>query len=113
MQKHQRHHPLTIGEKVFDTGKNLLAHVIKVTPKTVLLSQDSTLDENIREFDTDAGEDPMEWRANKENVYQFVPGLVDHRLGLPVCAEHNQIDYPFFSPYLYENLYHFETIPCK
>ena len=60
-------------------------------------------------FDLDCEDDAMEWETDDDAIYQFADGVTDAREGNPVCYEHTSSDYPFYSPYLYDNLYAFEV----
>lgn len=50
------------------------------------------------------------WDADKDNLYKIAEG-VKGRDGNIVCYEHRPelTEYPYFSPFLYENLYSFEV----
>ena len=103
-----RHHPLYVGEKVFDDTEQLICEVIEINGKKVKVSQEKYIEENKKMFDLDREDDAMEWEADDDAIYQFADGVTD-REGNPVCYEHTSSDYPFYSPYLYENLYAFEV----
>lgn len=104
-----RHHPLYVGEKVYDNNEQLICEVVEINGKKVKVSQEKYVEENKKMFDLDCEDDAMEWETEDDAVYQFVDGVTDAREGNPVCYEHTSIDYPFYSPYLYENLYAFEV----
>lgn len=107
-----RHHPLYVGEKVYDDNEGLICEVVEIKGKKVKVSQEKYIEENKkmshieREYEEDF---PMEWESDDDAIYQFVDGVTDAREGNPVCYEHTSIGYPFYSPYLYENLYAFEV----
>ena len=105
-----RHHPLYVGEKVFDDTEQLICEVIEINGKKVKVSQEKYIEENKKMFDLDSEDDAMEWETDIDDdaIYQFADGVTD-REGKPVCYEHTSIDYPFYSPYLNENLYAFEV----
>ena len=103
-----RHHPLYVGEKVFDDTEQLICEVIEINGKKVKVSQEKYIEENKKMFDLGREDDAMEWEADDDAIYQFADGVTD-REGNPVCYEHTSSDYPFYSPYLYENLYAFEV----
>lgn len=88
----KRHHPLVLGERVFDTD-NMKWGVI-----TKLNEDKSVLELN--------GE---KWTADTESLYQVADGIKDTRLDDDVCWEHQLEQYPFYSPALDENLYIWET----
>lgn len=104
-----RHHPLYVGEKVYDTYGGLICEVVEINGKKVKVSQEKYIEENKKMFDPDCEEDAMAWETEDDAVYQFADGVIDARDGNPVCYEHTSIDYPFYSPYLCENLYAFEV----
>lgn len=104
-----RHHPLYVGEKVYDNNEQLICEVVEINGKKVKVSQEKYVEENKKMFDLDCEDDAMEWETEDDAVYQFVDGVTDSREGNPVCYEHTSIDYPFYSPYLNENLYTFEV----
>lgn len=103
-----RHHPLYVGEKVFDDTEQLICEVIEINGKKVKVSQEKYIEENKKMFDLDPEDDVMEWETDDDVIYQFADGVTD-REGNPVCYEHTSSDYPFYSPYLNENLYTFEV----
>ena len=103
-----RHQPLYVGEKVFDDTEQLICEVIEINGKKVKVSQEKYIEENKKMFGLGREDDAMEWEADDEAIYQFADGVTD-REGNPVCYEHTSSDYPFYSPYLYENLYAFEV----
>lgn len=52
-----------------------------------------------------------EYGQKAEALYRYVPDMVDAKVKMPICFEENDgIDYPYYSPYLDENLYDFETM---
>ena len=103
-----RHHPLYVGEKVFDNNEQLICEIVEINGKKVKVSQEKYIEENKKMFDFDCEDDAMEWETDDDAIYQFADGVTD-REGNPVCYEHTSSDYPFYSPYLYENLYAFEV----
>ena len=104
-----RHHPLYVGEKVYDCNMRLVCEVIEINGEKVKVSQEKYIEENKKMFDLDCEDDAMEWETDDDAVYQFADGVTDMREENPVCYEHTSSDYPFYSPYLYENLYAFEV----
>lgn len=104
-----RHHPLYVGEKVFDNNEQLICEIIEINGKKVKVSQEKYIEENKKMFDLDCEDDAMEWETDDDaTIYQFADGVTD-REGNPVCYELTSSDYPFYSPYLNENLYTFEV----
>lgn len=112
-----RNHELFIGEKVFDTEKMLVCEIVEFLNNypnpQVRVSQENYLDYNKIHFDLDCEEDGMEWLTDESSIYQFVPDRVDSRESMPICYEHceeiGEEPYPYYSPYLNENLYEIET----
>ncbi len=110
-----RHHPLTIGERVFDVEEMRAGFITEIEPGGDKYDQDlihlRADDEfNKRYMDQDTEMDSETWQTKESNVYQFVPGKVD-RAGYPVCFEHNKTrdNYPYYSPVLDENQFSFEV----
>lgn len=105
--------PLAVGETVFYSEKNLVAVITEIRPNgVVILSQKDTLEHNHHHFDPEPETEGYTWPVlDPTEIYQFVPDRVDSREKMPVCYEHNktQDNYPYFSPYLDENLFLFET----
>ena len=122
----KRHHPLTVGEKVFDIDTWLIYHITAINEDgTISLSMtDYDIAENLKMFDCEITEKDYEYVENNFcGIYQFAKGIVDGREGNPVCYEHDtemgkdsdgyvegELYYPYYSPYLDENLFAFETI---
>lgn len=104
-----RHHPLYVGEKVFDNNEQLICEVVEINGKKVKVSREKFVEENKKMFGIDCEEDAMAWETDDDAVYQFADGVIDAREGNPVCYEHTSSGYPFYSPYLNENLYAFEV----
>ena len=123
----KRNHPLTIGEKVFDVNMMYIYHIIAIDTDhdIVYLSMtDDDIAENLKMFDCELEEKDYTTDSDELAVYQFAKGIVDRRSGNPVCFEHDteigrgsedyvegELYYPYFSPYLDENLFTFETMP--
>ena len=123
----KRNHPLTIGEKVFDVNMMYIYHItaIDTDRNIVYLSMtDDDIAENLKMFDCELEESDYTTDSPEIDVYQFAKGIVDRRSGNPVCYEHDttigvgsedyvegELYYPYFSPYLDENLFTFETMP--
>lgn len=108
----KRNHPLQIGEKVYDLNTQYIYHIIGINGDVILLTMtQSDIEENLKMFDCEITEEEYDYIAdNPADIYQFVPNLVA-RDGNDICYEHNytEDDYPYYSPYLNENLFTFET----
>lgn len=109
----QRNHPLQFGEKVYDYNTYYIYHIAGINPDGTihLVMTDADIRENKLMFDCELTPDDYEYTTDDANaLYQFVPGLVA-RDGNDICYEHTQTtdDYPYFSPYLNENLFTIET----
>lgn len=122
----KRNHPLFVGEKVFDVNTMYIYHITAINEDgTISLSMtDYDIAENLKMFDCELEESDYETDSDELAVYQFVKGIVDRRSGNPVCYEHDteigkgsedyvegELYYPYYSPYLEENLFTFETMP--
>ena len=115
----QRGHDLFVGEKVFDCEKMLVCEVVEILNNypnpQVKVSQEKYVEHNKKHFDLECEEDGMEWLTDESSVYQFVPNKTDVRENMPLCYEHNKDvyadegGYPYYSPYLDENLFNFEV----
>ena len=112
-QQRRRVKPLAIGDTVFDCEVHLFAEIVNIDKfGFVHLDQSKTLELNKRHFDYDAELYNATWVVSDTDcLYQLVPGRVDHREGLPICYEHNTTmdNYPYYSPFLDENLFYIET----
>ena len=109
----KRNHELYVGERVFDCNEMLVMHVTAInedgTVELEMLGDDEQ--ENRLMFDSELEEGDYKWTTDEPHmIYQFAKGLVD-REGNPVCYEHNDTrdEYPYYAPYLNENLYSFEV----
>jgi len=107
-----RHHELQINEVVYDWNMQLWGRVLSINGKSTTLGMRDQLDENKNMFDLDCEMDNEEWEAETDALYQLVEDLVDKRTGNRVCYEHypTQDGYPYYSPYLDENLFEFECM---
>lgn len=107
----ERKTPLFVGEKVYDAMMNLVCIIVAIDGDKITVSQAITIEHNQRYFDLDCEEDGMSWETYNQYVYQFVPNKCDSRENMPICYEHEEMedDYPYYSPYLDENLFSFET----
>jgi len=115
----KRNHPLSVGEVVFDCNKECFGIVTELnkTEKTAKLAMNKDFEhnfdtekENLLMFDEEIPEEEKEWEAHTISLYQVVWDKVDARERNPICYEHICKDYPFYSPYLDENLFEFETM---
>ena len=115
----KRNHPLTFAEKVYDSNTGYIYHITAIYPNgTIGLGMtDADIRENLLMFDCEITEDEYEYTTDAPDMlYQFVPNLVG-RDGNNICYEHNTLglyeeeggDYPYYSPYLDENLFSHET----
>lgn len=114
----KRNHELVVGEVVFDCDNMTFGIITVLTPTKAVLEMNKDfehdfdcLEENLTMMDSEITENEQKWETdNLMGLYQVDWGRVDLREELPVCFEHDpNIDYPFYSPYLDENLYRFET----
>ena len=113
----KRNHELYVGERVFDCNEMLVMHVTAInedgTVELEMLGDDEQ--ENRLMFDSELEEGDYKWTTDEPDmIYQFAKGLVD-REGNPVCYEHNDTrdEYPYYAPYLNENLFSFEVFDEK
>lgn len=105
----KRHHPLFVGEIVYDSSMNIIGEIKKLKDGKVWLDQSGFKEYNEKCFKECYGHDFNNWVTTENTVYQIVNNRVDCRtLGL-ICYEHNDEDYPYYSPSLGENLYDIET----
>ena len=123
----KRNHPLTVGEKVYDANMMYIYHITAIDNErgiVHLAMTDDDIAENLKMFDCELEEKDYTTDSDELAVYQFAKGIVDRRSGNPVCFEHDteigrgsedyvedELYYPYFSPYLDENLFTFETMP--
>lgn len=101
------------GQRVFDNEEmraGIIDYIFK-DGKHLALKADKEWNEGY--MNTDESSEPEEWTANMEQVYEFVPDLVDKRNGLDICYERFILEYPYFCPALNENLYSFEITKKK
>lgn len=122
----KRNHPLTIGEKVYDVNMMYIYHITGISEDGIvyLSMTDDDIAENLKMFDCELEEKDYTTDSDELAVYQFAKGIVDRRGCNPVCYEHDteigkgsedyvegELYYPYYSPYLEENLFTFETMP--
>ena len=120
----ERNHPLFVGEVVFDVDKMFFGVITELTKDKAVLDMNGkpknsnvTIGwcekENRIMFDVEITEEETKWECNSlDSLYQIAWGIVDCRTENIVCYEHNEMtneDYPFYSPYLDENLFNIET----
>ena len=117
----KRNHPLYVGEVVFDVNKNYFGVITELTDKKVVIDMNGSSkdvrdgwceDENRKMFDCEITDNELVWETDDlDSLYQVAWHVKDNRVGEIVCYEHNNIsgDYPYYSPYLEENLYNFEV----
>lgn len=125
----KRNHPLFVGEIVFDVDNGYFGVITELTDNKAVLDmcgKHKGVDniphgwcemENKTMFDEEISEEEMKWETtNLDMLYQIAWGIKDSRTENIVCYEHiddgELKDYPYFSPYLNENLYGFETEPA-
>lgn len=119
-----RNHDLFIGEVVFDLGRQYFAVIVSLDANKAVLDMNGKMSknqglpngwceyENRMMFDCEITEDDLVWETDRlDDLYQIAWGTTDLRTGNIVCYEHNDIGegYPYYSPYLDENLYTFEV----
>ena len=121
----KRKNKLYVGEIVFDYDKFLFGVItainggeykLDMTAKGTIKPYFDCESENRAEFDCEIADDELQWTSdNADSLYQIAWGIVDSRLGQLVCYEHNHTEdeYPYYSPYLDEKLFKFETINLK
>ena len=122
-----RNHPLTIGEVVFDLNNNYFGVIVELGENYAKLDMNGkTTDglnlpwgwceyENKIMFDYEIKEDELIWETDDlDALYQVAWGVKDNRTENIVCYEHQEFEdnYPYYSPYLEENLYNFEVEFC-
>lgn len=122
----KRNHNLFVGEVVFDVDNNYFGVIVelgnnyakinmygKVTDTNVPNLPNGWCEyENKIMFDYEITEKDLVWETNNlDMLYQIAWGIKDIRTNNIVCYEHNDIGeiYPYYSPYLEENLYTFEV----
>lgn len=107
----KRNHELYVGERVYDANKQYVGHIKELKAEKAIIEMiGDDENENRLMFDCEIEENELVWETETEALYQFVPDLYD-REGNPICYEHMETEdeYPYFSPYLFENLFSFET----
>lgn len=114
----KRIHDLTIGEHIFDISTFYFGKIADIRiadgVKKYLFTVDNWCERQnqiLHEYDEMIHDDSI-WENNKEyQIYQIADGYVDNRTNNIVCHEHMKLedDYPYYSPYLNENLFSFEV----
>lgn len=118
-----RNHPLSVGEVVFDLNENYFGVIIELSDGHAKLDMNGPATEpsvrpgwceyeNRLMMDMDVREEDLVWETDDlDALYQVAWGIVDRRTENIVCYEHQEFDdgYPYYSPYLEENLFNFEV----
>jgi len=121
-----RNHNLRIGEVVFDTDAGFYGVIVELTESSAVLDMNGKIKgvnlpngwcetENKMMFDEEIEEKDLRWECNDLNtLYQVAWGIKDNRTENIVCYEHIEMEdeYPYYSPYLNENLFNFEVFEC-
>lgn len=119
----KRNHPLFVGEVVFDYDMGFFGVIVELNEKSAILDMNGLPKktdvkrgwcelENKLEFDDELTEEETKWTCEDLNsLYQVAWGVTDKRTENVVCYEHviMEDEYPYFSPYLDENLFTFEV----
>lgn len=119
----KRNHPLTVGEVVFDLNHNCFGVITQLIDGYARIDMEGQASnppikpgwcehENRTIMDFEIPECEMCWvTSDLDALYQVAWGVKDNRTGNVVCYEHQEFEdaYPYYSPYLEENLYEFET----
>ena len=121
-----RNHPLSVGEVVFDLNQNYFGVITELTDGHAKIDMNGPANqpyirpgwceyENRLMMDMDVREEDLVWETNYlDALYQVAWGVKDARTENIVCYEHAEFPdlYPYYSPYLEENLYEFEVVFC-
>ena len=123
-KKIERPHSLKTGEVVFDNNKLLFGVIVDLKDGVAKIDMNGNSDdvpvgwceyENRLMLDSEIKEDEITWETDDlDALYQIAWGVKDSRTENIVCYEHNYTrdEYPWFSPYLNENLFNFEVDFC-
>lgn len=121
-----RNHPLTIGEIVFDYGNQLFGVIVELTDNKAVIDMNGKYnydfvpkdlplnwcENEINEmFDSDVTDGELMWETDElTELYQIAWGVYGRDNNL-VCYEHIEFEdkYPYYSPYLDENLFEVEV----
>ena len=119
-----RNHELKIGEVVFDDDVKYFGVLVKLENGKATLNMDALPHdteklpmgwcyyENKIMFDSEIKDEELIWETeNLDSLYQVAWGIKDYRTDNIVCYEHTEMEdeCPYYSPYLEENLFEFET----
>lgn len=118
-----RNHPLFVGEVVFDNDTEYFGVIVELNDNKAVLDMNGTPKktdvkrgwcemENRLMFDEEIEENETKWEVdNLDSLYQIAWGVTDKRTENIVCYEHIEMEseYPYYSPYLNENLFTFEV----
>lgn len=122
-----RNHLLKVGEVVFDINQNCFGVITELTngvkgekAKISMVQQSTFPNQNLPiawcKYQTkllmDCEITETEWETTDlDALYQIAWGVRDIRTNNIVCYEHQDFedDYPYYSPYLEENLFSFEV----
>ena len=120
-----RNHELTLGEIVFDINKGVFGVIVELTDKKAVIDMNGKYSdavpknipngwcemENKLMFDEEITDGELVWETEElDELYQIAWGILDSRTENIVCYEHIEFEdgYPYYSPYLNENLFNFE-----
>lgn len=116
-----RNHELKVGDVVFDINQNYFGVIVELTGDHAKLDMNGKSPdvrigwceyENRIMFDTYIPKEDLVWETDDlDALYQVAWGVKDTRTENIVCYEHEETEdgYPYYSPYLEENLYNFEV----
>ena len=121
-----RNHPLSVGEVVFDLNWNYYGVIVELTDDHAKIDMDGEANQpfikrgwceyqNKLVMDKDVRDEDRVWETDDlDALYQVAWGVKDARTENIVCYEHADFPdlYPYYSPYLEENLYEFEVVFC-
>lgn len=88
----KRHHPLAVGEYVFDCNLQKWGKIVELNKLNATLSFKD-----------------KKWKSTRGYLYQIAKGIRCNRTNTEVCYEHQISGYPYYCPALDENLYGIET----
>ena len=121
-----RNHPLAVGEVVFDLNQNYFGVITELTDGHAKIDMNGQANQpyirpgwceyqNKLVMDKDVRDEDRVWETDDlDALYQVAWGVKDARTENIVCYEHVEFEdmYPYYSPYLEENLYEFEVVFC-
>lgn len=122
----KRNHNLQVGEVVYDNGVQYFGVIVELGDDYAKLDMNGKSNvenlpcgwcemENKLMFDEELNEENLVWETNNlDELYQVAWGIKDNRTDNIVCYEHMMFEdaYPYYSPYLNENLFNFEVNEC-